>query len=163
MSGLWKNQLTRIPVTRRKQTGFYLFERLLAISITGVLLSVCSASFHGWWLTRRAQSLQQQLESSVQNASLLARQLQHQLLLCGVSQRPGCDNNWSRGWQLWDADTQAVLRTYRMSGRLTLIWKGSLHRPVAFAPSGRPDGVQGGWHGSYQGHELFHRVMRRVL
>jgi Tfp pilus assembly protein FimT len=150
-------------VTRRKQAGFYLLECLLTLAITGVLLGIGSANFHRWWLTEYAHRVQQQLQSSVQYAALLARLRQQTLWLCGISQRPGCDADWSRGWQLIEPTEHTVLQSYPLAHSFTLIWRGSLHRPVAFAPNGRPGGVQGGWHGSYQGRELFYLVMRRVL
>lgn len=151
-------------MTWLKQAGFYLLECLLVIAITGVLLSICSANWHHFWLLQQTRRLQQQLESSVQYAALRARQQQQTLWLCGISQQAACDSDWSRGWQLIDPVTHTVLQRYSFSGELSLVWRGGLYRPVAFAPNGRPDGgVQGGWHCSYRGRELFYLVMRRVL
>lgn len=62
-----------------------------------------------------------------------------------------------------DGLTHEILSTHALSGRLSLIWSGSLGRPVRFATTGRPDGLQGGWRCRFDGRELFHLVLLRVM
>jgi type II secretory pathway pseudopilin PulG len=143
--------------------GFYLIELLLAVMISSVLWLTVSVSFQAWWQKIRANALREQLRELVESRSLLARQLQHAIQLCGISQVPGCDNNWSNGWKTTDLVTHQVLERHPLSSDLSLIWKGGLGHSVVFLPTGRPDGAQGGWHCRYKGHELFYLVMLRVI
>jgi type IV fimbrial biogenesis protein FimT len=147
----------------KKQAGFYLIEWLLSAAIIAILTLMGLMNYHGWWLSFRAAHLQQELRVSIQNSSLLAREFQHRVLLCGISERSDCDSDWTYGWHVIDSDTKHLLESHVLPGELSLLWKGSLNRPVAFRSDGRPDGVQGGWHCVHQGREFFHLVMNRVM
>jgi Tfp pilus assembly protein FimT len=147
----------------RTQYGFYLYELLLVAIISGIFLVMASAGFRGWWLPMQAEKLRQLLQESLHSSAILARQLQHTVQLCGISDHSGCDNDWSKGWVVTDMVSHQELDSQSLSGRLSLVWKGGLGWPVAFSPTGRPDGVQGGWHCGFDGRELFHLVLRRVM
>lgn len=146
-----------------KQHGFYLFEILLSVTITGILLLITTANLHPWLLQRQAHALQATLKQSLYRNSLLARKLGHVVEMCGLSSQKNCSNNWSHGWFAKDLQTQQRLNQQHLSGQLSLIWKGSLNYPVRFSSSGRPDGMQGGWHCSAKGQALFYQVLRRVF
>lgn len=147
----------------RVKKGFYLAELLLAVSISSIVLLTMSIGLQGWWQRVCANTLREQLRELVESSSLLARQLQHSIALCGISQASGCDNDWSKGWKVIDLTTHQVIESQPLSRNVSLIWRGSLQRSIVFLPTGRSDGVQGGWHCQYKGSELFHLVMLRVM
>lgn len=144
--------------------GFTLYELLLVVAISAILVVMSCVGFQDSWVSFKSQSLRYSLRQSVLAASLSARGSQHAILICGIAaEKRICSSDWSNGWVVTDEETGLEIDRHLLSGVPSLKWAGGLGKSVRFRPDGRPDGVQGGWRCTWRGRELFHEVLLRVV
>jgi prepilin-type N-terminal cleavage/methylation domain-containing protein len=129
-----------------KQKGFTLFELILVMSISLILLMAAIPSYHHVIFRNRTANVINQLSSAIQLTRQQAISSNQTLEFCGSSDHVQCDGRWQQGQVVRIFSSKQVLRAFSLlRDKEQLWWQSSLgnNNTLKLAPTGFTEGQRG--------------------
>jgi prepilin-type N-terminal cleavage/methylation domain-containing protein len=129
--------------------GFTLFELMLVMSISALLLIAAIPSYHHFIFRNKTAALVNQLEWAIHMSRQQAIATHQELEFCGSSNRTECDGRWQEGQVLRVVSTKQILRIFSLVGAgERLWWQSSLgdNNTLKLAPTGFTEGQHGSFY-----------------
>ncbi len=122
----------------KRTRGFSLFELLIVLGLTAILIALASLSWRSMFTAGESQAVLMQLQEALRFARQEAMVLREKVALCGSHDQETCAENWRRGILVMSSDKE-ILHVFQW-GNLqgVLHWRAfpRSQSRIEFLPSG---------------------------